>query len=288
MIEDEAKKPRKPKVDLENDLGTAILQRLNQSDQNRFEEIKHLITGFIIALGIFSVVIVIGVIVYISTTSSMRKTYIDNVNSVILTQTEIKTLADWENIPSEQKKTKLREHFNSIVQYYTNEVPLTDKMTLNQTVDVFNELWQTTSKTSINFFLPVAYIKVATNFNPNYDIDAKKGMAALLLKSIDNTINLSWVKDDPLFTTIYRGSDTAFNPAESTRILVAKIYDLMVLFRNREDWVMFALFTNEYDVISKYWNDGKGTIPDEIYKSGPVAEALMYYYTFKNFKIPVL
>lgn len=129
-------------------------------------------------------------------------------------------------------------------------------------------------------------MKVATNFNPSYDVDSKKGIAALLLKSIDNTINLPWVKTDPLFMTTYRGSDTAFNPAESSRILVAKIADLMTLFRNREDWVMFALFTNEYDVISKYWNDGKGTIPDEIYKSGPVAEALMYYYTFKSFKIP--
>ncbi len=286
MIEGEVKKPRKPKVDSNEDLGTAILQKLNQSDQNRFEEIKHLITGFIIALGVFSVVIIIGVIAYISTTSLMRKTHIDNINDIISTQVEIKTLADWENVPSEQKKSKLREHFNLIIQYYTNDASVESKPTLSQVVDIFNELYQTTSKLSINFFLPVAYMKVATNFNPSYDVDSKKGIAALLLKSIDNTINLPWVKTDPLFMTTYRGSDTAFNPAESSRILVAKIADLMTLFRNREDWVMFALFTNEYDVISKYWNDGKGTIPDEIYKSGPVAEALMYYYTFKSFKIP--
>lgn len=287
MVEGEIKKPRKPRADPNDDLGTAILQKLNQSDQNRFEEIKHLITGFIIAIGIFSVVVIIGVIIYISTTTSMRKTHIDNINNIILTQTEIKTLADWENMPNEQRKSKLREHFNLIIQYYTNDTPTANKPALSQIVDIFNELYQTTSKMSINFFLPVAYMKVATNFNPNYDIDSKKGIAALLLKSIDNTINLPWVKSDPLLATTYRGSDTAFNPAESARILVAKIADLMTLFRNREDWVMFALFTNEYDVISKYWNDGRGTIPDEIYKSGPVAEALMYYYTFKSFKIPI-
>ena len=287
MVEGEIKKPRKPRADPNDDLGTAILQKLNQSDQNRFEEIKHLITGFIIAIGIFSVVVIIGVIIYISTTTSMRKTHIDNINNIILTQTEIKTLADWENMPNEQRKSKLREHFNLIIQYYTNDTPTANKPALSQIVDIFNELYQTTSKMSINFFLPVAYMKVATNFNPNYDIDSKKGIAALLLKSIDNTINLPWVKSDPLLATTYRGSDTAFNPAESARILVAKIADLMTLFRNREDWVMFALFTNEYDVISKYGNDVRGTIPDEIYKSGPVAEALMYYYTFKSFKIPI-
>jgi len=280
-------KTNKLKID-SDDLGSMILQKLNQSDQNRFEEIKHLITGFIIAFVIFIITITIGIVFYINTTSAMRETYINNVNSVILNQTEIRTLTDWENIPSEQRKSKLREHFNSIIQYYTNTSLPTEKMTLEQTIDVFNELWQTTSKMSINLFLPVAYMKVATNFNPNYDVNAKKGIAALLLKSIDNTINIPWVRNDPIFTTMYRGSDTAFNPAESARILVAKIVDLMVLFRNREDWVMFALFTNEYDVISKYWNDGKGAIPDEIYKSGPTAEALMYYYTFKNFKIPLI
>lgn len=141
MIEGEVKKPRKPKVDSNEDLGTAILQKLNQSDQNRFEEIKHLITGFIIALGVFSVVIIIGVIAYISTTSLMRKTHIDNINDIISTQVEIKTLADWENVPSEQKKSKLREHFNLIIQYYTNDASVESKPTLSQVVDIFNELY---------------------------------------------------------------------------------------------------------------------------------------------------
>jgi len=272
---------------IHSELGEAILSQLNQADQNRFEEIKHLITGFIISISIFFVAIIVGIIFFVHTMNQMRTTYIKNVNEVIIAQAEIKTLGDWNNIPNEQKKSKLREHFNSILTYYTNNNIISEKMSLEQTVDVFNELWQTTTKTSINFFFPVAYMKVATNFNPNYDIDAKKGIAALLLKSIDNTINLPMVQNDPMFLTTYRGSDTAFNPPESVRILVAKIADLMLLFRNREDWVMFALFTNEYDVISKYWNDGNGAIPLEIYKSGPVAEALKYYYTFKNFKIPI-
>ncbi len=117
---------------------------------------------------------------------------------------------------------------------------------------------------------------------------SRKKIAAFYLKTIEDTTNLPIVRDDVVFLTLYRGSDTAFNTPDMMRLLVVRIQDLMYTFRNREDWVLFALFTNEFDVIANYWQDGNGVIPDSVYKDGNVAEALKYYYSFKNFKIPTL
>jgi hypothetical protein len=219
----------------------------------------------------------------------MRDTYIRNVEEVIVSRSNIQATNDWERLPEEQRKSMLREQYNTIVRYYTNTTPDEQKMNDEQIVDTFNELWRTTEKvSSINFFLPIAYIKVATNFNPVYNAQSKRGINAFLLKTIEDTINLPLVQDDPIFRTVYRGTETAQNPTESMKVLIARIDNLMTTFRNREDWVVLALYTNEYDVIAKYWNDGEGAIPDEFYKEGQVAETLKYYYSFKNWQIPLL
>ena len=62
----------------------------------------------------------------------------------------------------------------------------------------------------------------------------------------------------------------------------------MITFNNREDWVLLALFTDEYQVIRDYWDEGAGAIPDEYYEEGQLAEALKYYHAFRNWKIPVV
>jgi len=283
------KRPRTKKVNTEfEDLGDVILQKLMQNDRKKDETLRPVIVGFTIALIAFIFVVVMAIIFYVTTTTAMHNTYIKNVENVILSQKEIRSAADWENLPEEQRKSKLREQYNTIIQYYTNSKPIAQKMTNTQVIDSFNELWKATSKTSVDFFFIVAYIKVATNFNPNYDRDQKKGIAAFYLKTIEDAINLPLVRDDASFFTVYRGSGTAFDPADMMKVLVARTNNLKATFRNREDWVMFSLFTNEFDIISKYWQDGQGTIPDDVYKNGNVAEALKYYYAFKNFKIPIL
>lgn len=286
----EAKPTRTParKSEPTEDLGQQALAHILKMDANKGIS-KGWLSGFIAALIIFSTVIVLGVVFYIKTTSDMRETYIKNVEDVILSHSEIQSTNDWERLPEEQRKSMLREQYNTIVRYYTNTTSEEQKMNDDQIVDTFNELWITTEKvSSINFFLPIAYIKVATNFDPVYNVQSKKGIDAFLLKQIEDTINLPIVQDDPIFRTVYRGTETANNPVDSMKVLVARIDNLMTTFRNREDWVILALYTNEYDVIAKYWNDGEGAIPDEYYKEGPVAETLKYYYAFKNWQIPLL
>lgn len=272
-----------------HDLGQQALQKLLQIDANKGNISKGWLAGFIITLIVFSATLALGVVFYIKTTNEMRNTYIHNVEEVILSHTEIQTANDWERLPEEQRKSMLREQYNIIIRYYTNTIPDEQKMNNDQIIDTFNELWRTTEKVSaVNFFLPVAYMKVATNFNPSYNSQYKHGIAGFLLKTIEYTINLPLVQDDPIFKTVYRGTETANNPVESIKVLVARIDNLMTTFHNREDWVILALYTNEYDVITRYWNDGEGAIPDEFYKEGPVAETLKYYYAFKNWQIPLL
>lgn len=270
------------------DLGQAALQKILQMDASKGNISKGWLIGFIVVLTVFSIVIILGVIFYVNTTNRMHETYIRNVEDVILSRAEIQVANDWERLPEEQRKSMLREQYNTIVRYYTNNTPEEQRMGDEQIIDTFNELWRTTEKvSSINFFLPIAYMKVATNFNPMYNSQSKRGITAFLLKTIEDSINLPLMQDDPIFRTAYRGSETANNPVEMMKVLVARIDNLMTTFQNREDWVVLALYTNEYDVIARYWNNGEGAIPDEFYKEGPVAETLRYYYAFKNWQIPV-
>lgn len=267
---------------------SAVLQKLLEMDSNRYGISKPWLVGFISVLIIFSVVVVLGTIFYVKTTNQMHETYIRNVEEIILSRSEIRATNDWERLPEEQRRSMLREQYFTIVRYYTNSIPEEQRMSDAQILDTFNELWRTTEKIpSINFFLPVAYMKAATNFNPLYNTEFKRGVAGFYLRTIETTINLPLIQDDPIFRTAYRGSETANNPVDMIKVLVARIDSLMSTFRNREDWVILALFTNEYDVIANYWNDGEGAIPDELYRDSDLAETLRYYYAFKNWQIPV-
>ncbi len=271
------------------DLGQVALQKILQIDANKGNISKNWLIGFIACLVLFSIVIILGVIFFVRTTNAMHNTYIRNVEDVILSRSEMQAASDWERLSEEQRKSMLRERYNTIVRYYTNTIPIEQKMNDDQILDTFNVLWRTTEKIPvINFFLPVAYMKVATEFNPVYNSQSKRGIAAFYLKVIENTINLPIMQDDPVFRTVYRGAETANNPVEVMKVLVARIDNLMTTFSNREDWVVLALFTNEYDVIARYWNEGDGAIPDEFYKKGPIAETLKYYYSFKQWQIPLL
>lgn len=270
------------------DYGYQLIQTISRIEANSRGITKPWIAIFISTLVIFIGVIIFGTVTFVSTANDMRETYIRNVEEVILSRSNIQTANDWERLPEEQRRAMLREQYFTIVRYYTNTVPEEQRLSDDQILDTFNELWRTTEKIpSINFFLPVAYMKVATNFNPVYNSEFRRGVAGLLLREIENTVNLPLVQDDPVFRTAYRGSETANNPVEMMRVLVARIDSLMSLFRNREDWVILALFTNEYDVIAQYWNDGEGSIPDEFYREGDLAETLRYYYAFKNWQVPL-
>jgi hypothetical protein len=281
--------PRKRVEDAGDDTSSKILQELMKQNANSRGISKAWLIGFGVIVVLFIATIVAGSITFVRTTNRMHETYIRNVEDVITSRAEIQAANDWERLPEEQRKSMLREQFNTIIRYYNNTVPEEQRMSDEQIIDAFNELWRTTEKIpSINFFLPVAYMRVATNFNPIYDSASKKGIAAFYLRAIEDTINLPLVQNDPVFRAVYRGSDTAFDPVEMMKILVARIDNLMNTFRNREDWVILALFTNEYDVIARYWNDGEGAIPDEFYQQGEVAETLKYYYAFKNWQIPLI
>lgn len=278
----------KEKLD-EQDMGQMALAHILSMDSRKTNISKGWLIGFISILIVFSTIMILGVVFYINTLGEMRETYIRNVEDVIISRAEIKAANDWERLPENDRKSMLREQYNTIVRYYTNTVPAIDKLDTKQISDTFNQLWITTEKVSyIDFFLPVAYLKVATNFDPVYRFGAKHGINAFLLKTVEDTINLPLIQEDPIFRVQYRGSETALNPAESMKILVARIDNLMSTFRNREDWVILALFTNEYDVIDKYWDNGNGVIPDSYYESGPIAETLKYYYSFSNWQIPII
>jgi hypothetical protein len=158
----------------------------------------------------------------------------------------------------------------------------------DQIQGTFNQIWLCTEKLPhVNFFLPVAYMKVKTNFNPVYDMNYQRGIIGFYLKTAERIANLPIVRDDPVFRTAYKGTTTLNNPVEAVRLLVARIDDLMSTFNNREDWVLLSLFTDEYVVISEYWKDGEGFIPDKFYQEGELAKALRYYQAFKNWQIPM-
>jgi hypothetical protein len=138
---------------------------------------------------------------------------------------------------------------------------------------------------SVNFFLPVAFLMVRTGYNPSYSDGYRYGIDKFLVKEGQDIANLPLVKDNTVFQVAYKGRETLLNPVESLKLLVARMDDLMKTFNGREDWVVFALITNEYDVIAKYWKDGDGEIPDALYKTGDLKSVLNYYYAFKNWKI---
>jgi hypothetical protein len=223
------------------------------------------------------------------TINQMYKEYIRDTEEIILSRHNIELANSWERLPVNQQRERLLDQYYSIIKYYTNTVPDNNKMNDDQIVSTFNVLWDCTTRIpSINFFLPVAYMKVASNFNPVYDVDWRRGIAAFYNKAGEQIANLPLVRNDSVFQTVFKGTETLNNPNEAIKLLVARIDDLMTTFNNRVDWVVLALFTNEYDVISKYWEGGEGKIPDKFYKEGLVAETLNYFYSFKSWQIPAL
>lgn len=270
------------------DIGQIILQKLLTNDSVTNKGISR---GWLIVFGIivsiFTITILIGSIIVTKTINDMYKTYITETEKIIKASSEIDSANAWERLPVNQRKERLREQCFKIIRYYTNTVPENQKMADEQILETFNTLWSCTERIpSINFFLPLAYMKVATNFNPVYNSEYKLGIAGFYLKAAEMSANLPIVQKDPVFQVFYRGNKTINNPIDMVKLLVARIDDLAKTFENREDWIILALFTNEYEILSKYWNDGNGAIPDNYYKEGFLAETLKYYQAFVGWQIP--
>jgi len=270
------------------DIGQSILNRFFQNDNKDNKTFKNMSIAFIIVVIMFVVVSVLGIVSFNNITNEMRETYIKETENIINARKDIELANSWERLPVGQRKERLREQYFQVLRYYTNSVPEEQKMSDDQINESFNQLWLATERIpSINFFLPVAYMKVATNFNPVYNQNFRRGIAAFFLREAEQIANLQLVREDSVFMTAYRGAQTVNNPQEAIKLLVARIDDLMKVFNNREDWVLLAMFTNEYEVIEEYWNGGEGQIPDSLYIDGQLAESLKYYYAFKNWQIPV-
>jgi len=287
MAEEESKsKVQKKKIPTANsDVGQAILNEMFKRDANNKPSKGWQIT-FIIVTTIFAISLILSTFFFISTINDMHNTYITKTEDIILGKENVELANDWERLPIQQRKEQLRSQYLKIVRYYTSPVPAEQKMNEDVLVTTFDTLWDTTQRTKQNFFTAVAYMKVATNFNPIYNVQYKRGLAGFYNKTYESVANLPLVRTDPVFQTIYKGSQTAYNPNQSIKLLVARINDLMGTFNNRIDWVFLSLITNEYDVIDKYWDDGKGSIPDSLYKDGKLSQMLMYYNSFTLWKIP--
>ena len=273
------------------DVGQALLNRVigndNNPTANRSQRISLFVFTAVVLL--FVAVSMIGIFSFNRVTNEMRATYIQETESLINARQNIELANAWERLPVGQRKERLREQYFQLVRYYTNSSPDEQKMSDDQINESFNQLWLATERVpSINFFMPVAYMKVATNFNPVYNLDYRRGIAAFFLREAEQVANLQIVREDPVFMTAYRGVETVNNPQESIKLIVARIDDLMKVFNSREDWVILSLFSNEYEVIEDYWDGGEGQIPDELYIDGQLAECLEFYYAFKNWQIPTI
>lgn len=261
-----------------------MLQSYDNSDKNHKRTIR-LLSGLLILL---IVVVAISTFFFVSTINQMHATYIHETEEIIRTKSDIEMANQWERLPTNQKRERLKSQFYEIVRYYTNGVPDEQKMNDEQILNAFNQLWQATERLPhVNFFLPVAYMKVKTNFNPMYNVDYQRGIAGFYLNQAEKISQLPLVMNDDVFKTTYKGSTTLNNPPQAIKLLVARIDDLMHTFNNREDWVVLSLFRDEYNVISDYWEGGDGEIPDRFYSEGDMAETLKFYHAFKNWKIPM-
>jgi len=248
---------------------------------------RNMTITFTIALSLF-IITMIGVIIGVNGTfKEMHNTYIKNTDEIIKVRSEQEISNAWERKPENEKREMLKAQYTEIITYYTVNTDDKYKMSSQQIDMTFNQLYNCLkSVPRINFFMSVAYMKVATNFNPVYNRDWKFGLAAFYNKTGETICNLPRIKTDEVFFTVWKGLQTLNRPEEAIKLLVARVDDLMLTFNNREDWVFLALFTNEYDVINKYWKGSEGRIPDELYREGDLAEVLRYYYSFKNWQIP--
>ena len=268
-----------------------ILQKVLQLDG--FDQLtkpnKSLIVTLIVLVSVFIVSIAVVGFLTNRIIKDMYREYVRNTQEIIKTKSDIDIANSWERLPTNQRKERLRQQFYEIVRYYTNNLTPAQKMNDDQILSTFNTLWDCTNRIpSVNFFLPIAYMKVATNFNPIYDVEYKHGIAAFYNTMGSRIANLPLIRTDTIFQTVYKGNETLNNPSDAIRLLIARIDDLNVTFAGRSEWVLLSLFTNEYDVISKYWQGGEGKIPDSLYRTGELADALMYLQSFRNWQIPAV
>jgi len=230
-------------------------------------------------------ILTITLIFFITTLVGLKNTYVSHERETILAMGMANSANDWERLPEGEQREKLLNRYFEIVKYYNVYTPDNNKMVHKTILDSFKVLYECTEMTKTNIFLPIAYIKVMTNFNPNYESGNRFGIAAFYVKEGENISNLPVVKEKSEFNVYYKGIPTLKNPIESIKLLIAKIDDLNKIFNNRSDWVIFALLTNEYEVIDKYWINGEGLIPEDQLRQGNLKEIRDYYYIFNNWKI---
>jgi len=264
--------------------GEDILQALGKLDAN--SPGKWTIYTFIIVMILTIVTIGFLTFFYVRSINKLNINHTAEMQEFILGKEDIEMTNSWERLPDQQRREIIRSQHYKIIKYYTESVPEDQKMSNELIEDVFNVWYNATKRLNQDPFISLAYMRVMTNFNPIYNVDYKRGIGGMFLQTYENVANLPIVREDPALQTIYRGSETANNPTESVKLVVAYIDYLMRIFNNRVDWVMLSLFTNEYDVMKKYWEDGDGAIPSELYKSGDLAKALTYYHSFTNWQIP--
>jgi hypothetical protein len=252
------------------------------------ETLPQRLVGIMVAL-IIVFVTAMGLGVYFNkrTADALYKNYIENTREIIDSRSQIETANSWERLSINERKEKLRSRFYEIIKYYTVASPLSQKMSDEQLLLAFNTYHDAIyTVNSVNFFLPLAYMRVKTNYNPSFSDNYQTGISGFFTVEGQQIANLPIVKENQALRVAYKGRETLQNPTESLRLLVARMDDLMRTFNNREDWVIFALLNHdENQIIAKYWEDGKGEIPEANYKSGDLKSILEYYYAFKNWEI---
>lgn len=263
------------------------LQRFFAADANNGAANATLIKVFIGGLAFAIVLCTIVSIVAIRAVKVMSEAYTKNTDSIILARSNMESANAWEQLSPSQKRERLQDQYFQIVRYYTTNIAPNQKLNDDQITSTFNSLWETTSRVnSVNFFLPIAYMKVKTNFNPAFSNGYQYGIAGFYYKEADQAANLNRVKTDPAFQVVFKGQETLLNSDMSIKLLVAEFDDLLLTFNGRVDWALYAKFTNVYDVMAKYWNNGNGQIPDSAFKTGDFAEAYKYYNAFRDWQIP--
>lgn len=251
------------------------------------DPVKKLLVLFSVLVIVFIAVVGINIFFNKKIANDTYKTYINSVREVIQDQKNIESTNAWERLPTNEQREKLRSRWWEIIKYYTLEVPQNQKMSEDQVQAAFDPYFTCINTVgSVNFFLPMAYMKVRTNFSPNYNDGYRYGISRFLVKEAQDISNLPIVKTNVSFQVAFKGRETLMNPNENVKLLVARMDDLMKTFNSREDWVILSLLTNEYDVIARYWQDGNGEIPEKVYKdNADLRNILDYYYAFKNWKI---
>jgi len=248
-----------------------------------FGIIAFLVAGFITSV---SLIAGYGVKEFRRMSADMYTTYIRDTKEILISRNEIEAADSWERLPINEQKERLRERYYTILRYYTVEIPENQKLNDEQIIESFNIFFDCIyAVKSVNFFLPVAYMKIMTNFNPNFENNYRYGIAWLLETQGENAANLLTVRESDSFRVAYKGKQTLDNQNEAIKLLIARMDNLMKKFNNREDWVIWAMLDGEDTIIQKYWENGNGTIPDELYHDSKLGEILDYYYMFKNWKV---